>query len=85
MLTEQRFIDRIWKRIYRNNMTCQCNTCKDVEANWLIVHDNNHAKYLYATYCDFNSEWSYIEYHDGYLTHKEIEDELWKPFIYKPE
>ena len=40
------FTDRIWKRIYRDKNTCNCNTCKDVSENWLIIADENHASYL---------------------------------------
>jgi len=41
------FIDRVWKRIYRDKWTCKCFTCKDTEKNWLIIIDESHASYLH--------------------------------------
>ena len=41
------FVRRIWKKIYRDKGTCDCETCKDVEENGMIVHDVTHANYLH--------------------------------------
>lgn len=64
-LDQKRFIDRIWKRIHRNNLSCKCNGCKKVEEEWLIIADENHAKYLYTVYCDYNAEWTHLDYYDS--------------------
>lgn len=44
--SEQWFLDRIGKRIFRPATTCNCKTCKDVLKNGLIVQDAGHAFYL---------------------------------------
>lgn len=58
MKTLQWFINRIGKRIYRDDDNCGCATCNDVVKNGLIVIDKNHAEYLHMV----NSEG--IEYRD---------------------
>lgn len=56
----QRFIDRIGKRIYRDETTCPCSTCKEISRDWLIIFNEMHANYLYVT------SWDYpIEYRDN--------------------
>lgn len=60
--SKQFFIDNIWKTIYRDKWTCNCKTCRDVELNGLIVHDENHASYLSMIDSDFASEWFYSNY-----------------------
>lgn len=64
MQEEKRFLDRIWMKIFRDKTTCSCNTCKEVEENWLIVHDKSHAKYLYTVQCDYMAEWKALNYRD---------------------
>lgn len=58
MKTLQWFINRIGKRIYRDDDNCSCTTCNEVVKNGLIVIDKNHAEYLFMV----NSEG--IEYRD---------------------
>lgn len=41
------FLERIQKRIYRDDSGCDCNVCKSVLRNGLIIHDEFHARYLY--------------------------------------
>jgi hypothetical protein len=48
----QWFIDRIGKKIYRENNTCECIVCMDVFKNGLIVMSESHAYYL----CDCQYE-----------------------------
>lgn len=60
---EQRFIKRVWKRVYRNP-DCQCNSCRIVEHHWLIISDVSHAKYLCTLYTDYLSEWIDLNYRD---------------------
>ena len=43
----QWFLDRIGKRVYRDDTTCQCKVCKDVGAHGLIIQDKAHAYYLF--------------------------------------
>ena len=64
MLTKQRFIDRIGKRVYRNKLTCICRDCHEIEKNWLVIHDEMHANVLYNVYCDYNCAGTIIEYTD---------------------
>ncbi len=58
------FIERVGKMIYRNKLNCKCKSCSDVERNWLVIMDKQHADVLYNTYCDYNAEWTYIIYSD---------------------
>lgn len=53
----QRFIDRIWKRIYRDATTCKCETCEDVTRNWLIIDDYSHAQYLHCVSREYPIEY----------------------------
>ncbi len=71
MHTKQRFLDRIWKRVYRNALLCTCPTCKDVEENWLVIHNELHANYLYNVYCDYNCENTFIDYQDNATIHQD--------------
>ena len=58
---DQWFIDRIWKRIYRDDDWC---SCKNIVENGLIVHDKNHATYLATVEWDFAAEWCMLNYRD---------------------
>lgn len=55
---KQWFIERIGKRIFRENNHCPCAICLDVFENGLIITDEMHAIYLYdcqetgLIYCD---------------------------------
>lgn len=63
MLTiEQDFIDNIGNRIFREKSTCKCNSCQDVEENWIIIYNKEHAEYLYMVYCSYMSEWKNLKY-----------------------
>lgn len=44
---KQWFIDRIGKRVYRGETSCQCETCKRISKEGLIISDLMHAEYLY--------------------------------------
>jgi len=69
MKTKQRFIDRIWKKIYREKKTCKCHTCECVENNWLVIHDELHADYLF--YCEGDM---WYEYFDKPLIKKSLQN-----------
>ena len=43
----QWFKDRIGKRIYRYDVSCECEVCKAVGAHGLIIADDMHAHYLF--------------------------------------
>jgi len=53
------FTERIGKRIYRGDVTCDCNTCKTGTEEGLIIRDNTHAEYLYDVQLEMD-----IEYRD---------------------
>ena len=44
---KQWFIDRIGKRVYRGQTSCQCESCKRIGKEGLIISDLMHAEYLY--------------------------------------
>ncbi len=44
---KQWFIDRIGKRVYRENNICKCKVCVNVHEHGLIITDEQHAIYLY--------------------------------------
>lgn len=56
------FLERIWKRVYRNN-TCGCPDCKDIAKNWLIIDDEFHADYLFTVQSDYMPEYD-LDYRD---------------------
>ncbi len=43
---ERWFIDRVGKRVYRNQDTCDCPVCISVYKNGLTIADDYHALYL---------------------------------------
>lgn len=43
----QWFKDRVGKRVYRTDSTCQCDICKKVGEIGLIISDDLHANYLF--------------------------------------
>ena len=44
---KQRFIDRIWQRIFRDADDCTCAECADTVENGIVVTDEEHALYMY--------------------------------------
>lgn len=58
MKTLQWFINRIGKKIYRDDDNCGCATCNEVVKNGLIVIDRDHAEYLHMVHTEG------IEYRD---------------------
>jgi hypothetical protein len=46
------FVDRIGKRIYRLTQHTCCNICDEAYRNGLIIHDRQHAEYLYLNQCE---------------------------------
>lgn len=62
-----RFIERIGTRVYRNAGTCDCNTCRDVERDGLIIDSEQHANYLHSCQSNRGTDWLptvWCEYYD---------------------
>jgi len=53
------FQERIWKTIYRDELSCKCDTCVNGWLHWIKILSENHAGYLYTVHCELN-----IEYYD---------------------
>ena len=53
---KQRFIDRIWKTIYRDKLKCTCDMC---QKDSFEIFDISHAEYLFDCQNEMN-----IEYRD---------------------
>lgn len=64
MHTSQWFINRIGKRIYRNDNKCPCRHCKKTLKNGLIVGNKQHAIYLYDCQNEYMAEKIKLNYRD---------------------
>ena len=64
MQTEQWFLDRVWKTIYRDQDNCICHTCQDVVENGINVEHEDHATYLYEIQNEWWAEWIILNYRD---------------------
>lgn len=53
---EQWFLDRIGKRIYRENNGCPCEVCQKITDTGLIIADEMHASYLNDVEAMYNAE-----------------------------
>lgn len=60
----QWFIDRIGKRVFREDVFCQCETCKRISKEGLIINDEMHAIYLHDVECISNAEGHKLKYRD---------------------
>lgn len=58
------FMDRVGKRIYRDESDCPCIHCRTTAKEGLIVIDKIHAEYLYDTQNDFGAEGLELNYRD---------------------
>lgn len=58
------FLDRVGKRIYRDDTSCTCGTCKKNNKDGLIVNDEQHAEYLHTIQNDFAFENKFLNYRD---------------------
>ena len=67
MKTLKWFINRIGKRIYRDDNNCPCDYCKDIHLNGLIIKNELHATYLF----DIQKEIGY-SYYDNNKTDTRI-------------
>lgn len=64
MKTLQYFKDRIGKKIYRDSDGCDCDSCKKVLKEGLLVHDEDHAQYIFDAQNDWASEGILLNYRD---------------------
>jgi hypothetical protein len=58
------FIDRIGKRVFRNDVTCQCETCQNISKSGIVIEDNMHAEYLYDCEGVYSIEGAKLRYFD---------------------
>lgn len=63
-IREKWFIDRIGKRVYRNDDKCSCESCKNVYTHGLIIQDELHASYLDSIEACYNAEGIPLRYFD---------------------
>lgn len=60
----QWFLDRIGKRVFRNNDGCHCLICEKVYANGLVITDALHAEYLHDCEADYAAGGDPLRYFD---------------------
>ena len=53
---EQWFLDRVGKRVWRNQNSCTCRDCVVVYKHGLIIKDKEHAHALYCIECESNND-----------------------------
>lgn len=58
------FLERIGKRVYRNNVSCTCSSCMHSYQEGLIIVDEQYAGYLYNLECDYAADGDLITYFD---------------------
>lgn len=56
MKSEQWFLDRIGKKVFRDSNECPCDTCKYIGVHGFTIVDRNHALYLYEIQCEYEAE-----------------------------
>ena len=61
MKTKKWFLNNIGKRIYRDK-SCDCNSCKMVEENGLIIYNKLQAEYVYWNQNEYLREWIDLNY-----------------------
>lgn len=52
------FLQRIGKRVFRNDNGCGCETCKDVSRNGIVIKSEIHAKYLQSVQGEMSLQYS---------------------------
>jgi len=63
---KQWFLDRIGKRVFREETSCQCETCKRVSKEGVVINDEMHAIYLHDIEGMYNAEGHKLTYRDVY-------------------
>ena len=51
------FQNRIRKTVYRKDVSCPCDTCKQITKCGLKICDNEHAEYLYLVQYDLRLDY----------------------------
>lgn len=64
MKPKQWFLDRIGKRIYRDEETCKCSSCQEFTKEGIIILNDEHAYYLYLVQNDYANENIFLNYRD---------------------
>ena len=67
MQTKKWFINRIGKKIFRDDSCCKCIHCKNILKNGVTIADDLHADYLYEAQNDYYGEGILINYRDKKL------------------
>lgn len=67
----QWFIDRIGKRIYRNDVMCTCAACEGVYQEGITILDDTHAHWLSDVEIMYNTDGTPLKYFD---TLQEVQD-----------
>jgi len=62
--SEQWFIDRIGKRIYRDDDFCSCPNCPRIAKEGFIISDEYHARELYVVQMDWIADGTELNYRD---------------------
>lgn len=60
----QWFKDRIGKRIYRDDNLCHCSSCKNIVDDGLVIHDEEHARYIFENQNEYGCEGIDLNYRD---------------------
>lgn len=58
------FLNRIGKRVYRDDDLCLCDACKKIALNGIIIKDKQHASYLHMIENDYEAEGLKLNYRD---------------------
>jgi hypothetical protein len=66
----QWFLDRIGKRVFRDDVTCECGICKGVTSHGLIIDNEMHADYLCMVEATPSMEVKYFDTMDEVLEFK---------------
>lgn len=68
----QRFQDRIGKTIYRDAVSCTCETCEHWTQQWITIFNESHAQYLHTVHCEM-----WIQYWDNDKWVEQMKDLFW--------
>lgn len=58
------FESMVGQVLYRNDNGCNCPVCSKVTIHGLFVENEQHARYLYDTECDYNRDGTPLRYFD---------------------
>jgi hypothetical protein len=62
--SKQRFLDRINSRIFRDDNECDCEWCKDVLDNGMVIFNETHAECIYDAQEDYGIAGIILNYRD---------------------